>query len=170
MKGDIQLSENFWLSEFTRSDIAKRKKLSNVPTVEALENLRYLCQAVLQPLRNALGKSVTVSSGYRSKEVNLLAGGVPGSQHERGEAADISAKGVSIEELARKVFELSLPVDQCIVEYDQNVLHVSIVKPRLQYLSRSRVGASKKIVYQPFDPSRKPIKSRRKKPLKSQRT
>ena len=45
--------------------------------------------AVLQPLRNHLKKPVVISSGYRSEDVNRAVGGVKGSQHLKGEAADI---------------------------------------------------------------------------------
>ena len=56
---------------------------------KVIENLKALCMEVLQPLRDYLGKPVVISSGYRSEEVNRAVGGVKGSQHLKGEAADI---------------------------------------------------------------------------------
>jgi zinc D-Ala-D-Ala carboxypeptidase len=155
------LSKNFQLAEFTASEISDTYKLDNTPTPEAIESLRYLCTAVLQPLRDAIDTAISVSSGYRSPEVNIKAGGVPNSQHESGEAADISANGWTIERLARKIFELGLPVDQCIVEYDQNVLHVSIKRPRFQYLTRESKDG--KLQYAQFDTSTKAKRSAKKK-------
>ena len=54
-----------------------------------IENLKALCMEVLQPLRDFLGKPVVISSGFRSEDVNRAVGGVKGSQHLKGEAADI---------------------------------------------------------------------------------
>ncbi len=47
-----------------------------------------LVKCLLQPLRIAYNKPIVVTSGYRSPEVNRLAGGVRSSQHVKGEAAD----------------------------------------------------------------------------------
>ena len=40
---DIQLSENFKLSEFTRSETARRRKINNDAPESVIENLRNLC-------------------------------------------------------------------------------------------------------------------------------
>jgi len=44
---------------------------------------------------------VIVNSGYRTPEYNRQVNGAPESRHLTGEAADIVAQGVSIQELAR---------------------------------------------------------------------
>ena len=44
---DIQLSENFKLSEFTRSETARRRKINNDAPESVIENLRNLCQNVV---------------------------------------------------------------------------------------------------------------------------
>ena len=67
---DIQLSENFKLSEFTRSETARRRKINNDAPESVIENLRNLCQNVLQPLRDYVGEPITISSGYRCALVN----------------------------------------------------------------------------------------------------
>ena len=59
---DIQLSENFKLSEFTRSETARRRKINNDAPESVIENLRNLCQNVLQPLRDYVGEPITISS------------------------------------------------------------------------------------------------------------
>lgn len=90
----MRLSKNFTYEELCHSSVAERKGLKNRPKTKeeekkVIENLRALCIEVLQPLRDCLGKPVVISSGYRSSEVNKAVGGVKGSQHLRGEAADI---------------------------------------------------------------------------------
>lgn len=66
----MNLSANFTLKELTKSDTATRLGLDNTPDEQALENLKTLCEMVLQPVREHFGKSVTVNSGYRSPESN----------------------------------------------------------------------------------------------------
>ena len=90
----MRLSKNFTYEELIHSNVAERKGLKNRPKTKeeekkVIENLRALCIEVLQPLRDYLGKPVVISSGYRSEEVNRMVGGVKGSQHLKGEAADI---------------------------------------------------------------------------------
>ena len=46
------LSDNFNLSEFTKSQTALRNGIDNTPSEEVIENLRALCENVLQPLRD----------------------------------------------------------------------------------------------------------------------
>lgn len=56
---------------------------------DAQENIRALVEAVLDPARERYGGSVTVNSGFRCAKHNREVGGVPASQHLRGEAADV---------------------------------------------------------------------------------
>ena len=56
---------------------------------EVIENAIALVEQVLDPARKALGKPIKVNSGYRCPLKNKAVGGVAGSQHLRGEAADI---------------------------------------------------------------------------------
>ena len=57
-------------------------------------NVRALVANVLDPAREKLGQPITVNSGYRCKEHNVKVGGAVGSQHLRGEAADITCNDV----------------------------------------------------------------------------
>lgn len=88
---DTYLSQHFRLSEFTRSATASARGIDNTPSASAIDNLRHLCQEVLEPLRRHLDRPVVISSGYRCKKLNQLVGGVRTSQHMTGEAADIAA-------------------------------------------------------------------------------
>ena len=123
----MQLSTNFRLSEFTRSDTAKRLGIENeCSSVEQVLNLAYLCHMVLQPLRDRFGP-IRITSGYRCPELNGAVGGASNSQHMRGEAADIYLPSVEkgLEYLA---FLKTLPaVDELIWERKGNThwIHVS---------------------------------------------
>ena len=86
----MKLSENFTLEELIHSNTAERMGIDNVPKDEkVVENLRSLCLEVLQPLRDYLGAPIHINSGYRCKALNEALGGVKGSQHLSGQAADI---------------------------------------------------------------------------------
>ena len=94
----------FSISEMLKSDTAIKQRLWNGAPKEAEENLRALVDEVLDPLREAYGKPIRVSSGYRCPELNRLVGGAVNSQHMRGEAADIqpiSGNDNGLDEMAR---------------------------------------------------------------------
>lgn len=119
-----QLSPHFTLAELTHSQIAARLGITNTPSEEAVANLQALCVTVLEPLRGRLGRPIVVDSGYRSTTVNDAVGGVRHSQHTVGEAADIVVRGMAPRDLLELIRSLELPIDQCVVEFDQWV-HVS---------------------------------------------
>ena len=85
-----QLTKNFTLEEMTYSDTAVNKNIKNIPNNEQIKALKYLCEEVLQPVRDILGVSIKVNSGFRSPELNKAIGGAVTSQHQKGEAADIT--------------------------------------------------------------------------------
>ena len=89
----MRLSKNLTLAEVTKSTTAKRKGISNEPTIEHLENLKALAENIFQPLRDYFGVPIAVSSGYRSVELNKAIGGSSTSQHCKGEAIDIDVYG-----------------------------------------------------------------------------
>ena len=120
----MKLSENFTLQEMTHSQTAVRRGLSNHPDPDSLANLEMLCTQVLEPIRRVAQAPIVVSSGYRSPEVNRLVGGAPSSQHTRGQAADILARGMSAAELYEVVKASQVKFDQLIEEFGEWV-HVS---------------------------------------------
>lgn len=67
--------------------------------------------AILDILRNKIGKPVIITSGYRTPEWNKKCNGAKYSYHMRGMAADIRVDGISAKELANKLNEL-VP-DEC---------------------------------------------------------
>ena len=88
-----RISKNFTLEEFTTSDTAKAKGISNIPNTQQVANLCALVHHVLQPLRDAMGHEVKIGSGYRCPKLNAAVGGVSNSQHLNGEAADLCIDG-----------------------------------------------------------------------------
>ena len=96
----MKLSDNFSLKEMIKSQTALRKDIDNEPGEEEIENLKLLCENVLQPVREYYGKAVRVNSGYRSPELNSAIGGSKTSDHCKGMAADIEINGVANAELA----------------------------------------------------------------------
>lgn len=130
-----RLSENFTLDEFTTSDTATRLGINNVPGERELEALRVLVKRTIQPLRDKLGVPVRVNSGYRCPELNKAVGGVPTSQHQKGEAADLSIDGKA-SDILEALENSNIPFDQAILYREQNFLHVSL---KLDGVQRSNV-------------------------------
>jgi hypothetical protein len=111
----MQLSENFFLAEFVRSDTALRRGIDNTPDIQQIMNLKFLCENILQPLRDKFGP-IVISSGFRSFALNRAVGGSASSQHMLGEACDIRIPSI---EVGKEYFEFLkvLPVfDQLIWE------------------------------------------------------
>lgn len=93
LNGAIQLSKNFYLSEFTSSQQATRHGIDNTPNPAVTANLFKLA-ALMEEVRKLLGgKAILVSSGYRSPEVNARVGGSAVSEHLHGLACDFTAPG-----------------------------------------------------------------------------
>lgn len=118
----------FSIPELTASPTARRLKIDNTPSREVVGRLTLLVENVLDPLREAYGQPIIVTSGYRCPALNKAVGGVKNSQHILGEAADIRTVSDKPED-NRRLFNLcrtlKLPFDQLIDEYGYNWIHVS---------------------------------------------
>ena len=122
----------FRWEEFTRSATATRLGLSNQPPPEAQAAIRRLVAEVLDPLREALGLAIHITSGYRSPAVNAAVGGSPTSRHMRGEAADIRVDGLPAGSLAAAVVDLGLPIDSQIAYPPERGGHLHVcTRPRV---------------------------------------
>ena len=88
----MKLSKNLTLAECTKSTTASRLGINNTPDDEwVIENLKAIAEHVFQPLRDAFGCPIYVSSGYRGPELNRAIGGSKRSQHMEGRALDLDA-------------------------------------------------------------------------------
>lgn len=125
-------SKYFKLEELLRSDEALTASIENLPSWHDVENLRELSVMVLDPIREAWGQPLKVTSGYRSPQLNAVVGGVPTSGHLEGCAADITLCSWS----TRKVSELYnlimtlvedgvIDVDQVIYYQKKKIVHIS---------------------------------------------
>ena len=119
---DIRLSKNFTLAELTRSNTAAKLGLSNTPSPEDIARLKELCVNLLQPIRDAWGDAINVTSGFRGFRLNQAVKGSKSSAHCRGYAADVvPANGkIRIFKIFVKDFlkqHPQVPFDQCIDEY-----------------------------------------------------
>lgn len=126
----MKLTPNFTLSEMTKSDTALRLDMDNTPNAVQMENLKTLCEKVLQPVRDHFGKGVKVNSGFRHPQVNAAVGGSKTSDHCKGMAADIEIPGVANGDLAQWIVD-NLEFRQVILEFytpgvpDSGWVHVS---------------------------------------------
>ena len=112
----MKLSKNFSLAEMTKSQIATMMGLDNNPSEDEVENLRLLCERVLQPIRDHFNHIVTISSGYRNVVLSVKIGSSSKSQHCSGEAADFEIFGIPNNEVSDWIKE-NLMFDQLILEY-----------------------------------------------------
>lgn len=78
----------FTLEELTKSNTALSYGIDNTPPERFVPNLHRLID-YLDKVREAYGKPIRVSSGYRSPHLNALVGGSSSSQHKQGLAADL---------------------------------------------------------------------------------
>lgn len=112
----MKLSKDFTLQELTKSEIADRNNINNIPTADHITNLVLLCQYILQPVRSHFDKPVSITSGYRSPELCILVGSKPTSQHTFGQAADFKITGVPNKVVSDWIVN-TLDFDQCILEF-----------------------------------------------------
>lgn len=115
----MRLSKNFTLAELTKTSTG----IPNNPTDVEIERLKTLCEKVLQPLRDEFNSPIIVNSGYRSQQVNKAVGGVPTSQHLKGESADITAGSRERNKLLFEIIK-TMEFDQ-VISYDYRFIHVS---------------------------------------------
>ena len=153
----MKLCKNFSLTELTKSQTAERMGLDNNPSEDQTENLRLLCERVLQPVRDHFDDVVTISSGYRSEILSQKIGSSSKSQHCRGQAADFEIFGVENNKVSDWIKE-NLMFDQLILEYytpgepNSGWIHVSYNRDinlnRKEYLMAIKVDG--KTQYKPI--------------------
>ena len=131
---NIYLSPHFTLAEMCESQTAEKHGIANIPSSEAVANMRRLCEGCLEPLREALGLPIIITSGYRTKSLNNhILHSARKSQHVSGQAADFYVEGASRRELLIKAFrQIILDED---IDYDQLILYPTFI--HVSYVSRT---------------------------------
>ena len=127
----MQLSKNFNLVELTKSQTAERKGIPNDPSPDHQENLRLLCERVLQPVTGPfqprgeyIQRIPQPSALYSHREFSI------DSQHAKGMAADFEIYGTPNNEIFNWITH-NLLYDQMILEFwnkdepNSGWLHVS---------------------------------------------
>ena len=127
----------FSISEMISSATALREGIDNRPPTSAYHLLHVLVDQLLDPIREAWGEPIVVSSGYRCKELNTLVGGAKNSHHMLGCAADLIAGNKADH---RRLFNLiqqlqqegKIKFTQLILEDDGRWIHISYVPSDLR--------------------------------------
>jgi hypothetical protein len=112
--------------------------ITNETPMKAIFNLSTLVNELLEPLRNFIGGKIVIGSAWRSVIRNREVGGVPNSQHIKGQAVDIRAytkdgKQIQPEELA-EIIRRNFKYDKLIQYlpntpgYPKGGVHVSYVR------------------------------------------
>jgi len=131
---NIYLSPHFTLAEMCESQTAEKHGIANIPSSEAVANMRRLCEGCLEPLREALGLPIIITSGYRTKALNNhILHSARKSQHVSGQAADFYVEGASRRELLIKAFHLIIVNEG--IDYDQLILYPTFI--HVSYVSRT---------------------------------
>ena len=112
----MMLSDHFSLAEFTKSQTAIRKGIKNDPNDAAIENMRLLCENILEPVRQHYDIPFTLNSGFRCLALNEAVGSSPRSQHVTGQAADFEVPTIANKDLAYWIMD-NLDYDQVLLEF-----------------------------------------------------
>ena len=142
---------NFSISELIKSNTAIKYNINNMPDINHLDKMLKLIVCCLQPIRNKLGKPIIITNGYRSFALNKKLeelGYKPSktSQHCKGEAADLTVKGMTQEQLFNFIKNCDVEYDQLIWEQDNNCVHISYSdKNKKDCFIRSKQGIYSKV-------------------------
>ena len=118
----VRLTENFVSTEF---------KSRTYPVIFIDTEL----VKILQGIRNALGKPINVSSGFRTETHNKSVGGSKNSAHLMGKAADIWVAGTSARDVARIAAALYGRTIAIGCHEKENYVHIDIVYAGNWYLN-----------------------------------
>ena len=127
-----KISKHISYKEATHSDTAKRKKITNKPKAEHIENMELLAEKVFEPLREWVEAPIQVNSMFRSKELNSVLKGSLNSSHLTGNAMDITSMGGKTNLEMFHYIKDNLDFDQLIWEFgaEPKWLHVSYVNEK----------------------------------------
>lgn len=114
---------HFTLSELKRSATADKLGIDNSIPLSIIPNLEILINQVLDPIREYMNEPIYVNSGYRCPLLNKAVGGVAGSQHVLGQAADVTTRSRENNLIMERYIEENLVFDQMIVY--KNFIHIS---------------------------------------------
>lgn len=116
---DIQLTPNFFLSEFINTSHSIHEEI----TMQDYNNI-YQLALYLQFIRNEFKTPIFINSGYRSKLVNKKVGGSPNSYHLKGLACDFTTHNRDID---NQIYGFIKESNECseLIKYP-NFIHLAI--------------------------------------------
>lgn len=112
----MKLSEHFTLEEMIFSQTAVRKGIDNTPNPQQIQNLKALCNNVLERIISVIGQRFHINSGYRGPTLNAAIGGAKASKHLDGKAADIVCPAIGTLPLFKSIVKSDIVFDQLIFE------------------------------------------------------
>lgn len=112
----MQLSKHFKLEEFTKSQVATRNDIKNMPGSGEIKNLENVAYEILEPVRAKFENPVIINSGYRCLKLNKKIGSSDSSQHIKGMAVDFEIMGVPNIQVAYWI-KNNCDFDQLILEF-----------------------------------------------------
>lgn len=133
----MKLTDHFTLEEMCVTNTGLKNEC---PSFAICSRLHDLCSQ-LEIIREYLGRSIKVNSGYRSAAVNKAVGGVSSSAHLSGCAADISSSNYdSLVKAVNQYIDNKLPFDQIIFYPERRFIHFGFRRsnflPRMQVLTK----------------------------------
>lgn len=126
-----EMKSYFTIQELCASQVATNLHIDNTPSAQVVENLKRLIE-FLNPLREAWGSPIRISSGYRCERLNNAVGGVNGSAHLTGNAVDmvaVNGKQTEFEQFVVNYLKTNnLKWDQCLREKSKTAqwLHLGL--------------------------------------------
>lgn len=118
------------------------------------QNLTYLIEKLLDPIREKIGKPMRVTSGYRPNRLNTAVKGAKNSNHLYGYAADVMTGngGADNLQIVYALLDLGIPFDECIIERG------TLQKPQWIHLAVKKSGNRKRFSYSPSANTYLPVK------------
>ena len=107
----------FTIAELCASDTAKKYNIDNTPDPIIISHLQQLIN-FLNPLREAWGSAIKVSSGYRCDKLNSFVGGSKTSSHLIGYGVDLIPANGKMSDFKKFIIDYMKMrmFDQCIIE------------------------------------------------------
>ena len=107
----------FTIDELCASDTAKKYGIDNTPNPTIITRLQRLINFI-NPIREAWGSAIIVTSGYRCEKLNCLVGGSKTSSHTIGYGVDLIPLNGKMSEFKKFIVDYmkNKMFDQCIIE------------------------------------------------------
>ena len=108
---------DFTIDELCASDTAKKYGIDNTPNPTIITRLQRLIN-FLNPIREAWGSAIKVTSGYRCEKLNCFVGGSKTSSHTIGYGVDLIPLNGKMSEFKKFIVDYmkNKMFDQCIIE------------------------------------------------------